>query len=155
MELATGWISVGGRGEGTCDTAWLSAREGGDGASLRSVIAGFYTDVARDYAFCLYSGAQTHTTDQDADNVISLSELLRIIQFYNSGSLHCDALGEDGYAPGPGEETCAPHNADYALQDWIITLSELLRVIQFYNSLGYSACPDAGTEDGFCPGPAD
>ena len=36
-----------------------------------------------------------------ADWSISLSELLRVIQFYNIGSYHRDSEGEDGYNPGP------------------------------------------------------
>jgi len=79
-----------------------------------------------------------------------------VIQFYNSGGFHCEEGTEDGYAPGPGDQTCAPHSSDYAPSgpDWRIVLTELLRIIQFYNSGGYHPCPDEGTEDGFCPGPA-
>ncbi len=92
-----------------------------------------------------------HSADQDADGDINLSELLRVIQFYNSGGFHCEAGTEDGYAPGPtGDQTCAPHSSDYNPQDWAITLSELLRLIQFYNSGGYYTCETG--EDGFCPG---
>ncbi len=97
---------------------------------------------------------QYHTADQNGDNLISLSELLRVIQFYNSGGLHCQEGTEDGYAPGPpGNTDCMPHASDYNPQDWSISLSELLRVIQFYNSGGYYWCPEEGTEDGYCPGP--
>lgn len=100
-------------------------------------------------------GRLTHTADQDADNVINLSELLRIIQFFNSGGFSCaeapDAT-EDGYLPAPpGSQTCPPHANDYAPFDWNITLSELLRAIQFFNSDGYTYCPDDDTEDGYCP----
>jgi len=103
---------------------------------------------------------EEHTADQDGDGLIELSELLRVIQFYNSGGFHCaDDPGstEDGYVPGPGaNETCSPHNSDYAPPgpDWQIALTELLRIIQFYNSGGYHYCPGEGTEDGFCPGAA-
>jgi len=45
-----------------------------------------------------------------------------------------------------------PHASDYNPQNWIISLSELLRLIQFFNSGGYFPCPDAGSEDGYCPG---
>ncbi len=83
---------------------------------------------------------------------IDLSELLRIIQFYNSGVFHCQSGTEDGYAPGSGDQSCAHHSGDYGPQDWSIGLSELLRIIQFYNSTGYHAC--TGSEDGFCPGQA-
>ncbi len=94
-----------------------------------------------------------HTADQDCDGHVNLSELLRIIQFFNSSGYHCQTGTEDGYAPGSGDTSCAPHNSDYNTQDWRITLSELLRVIQFFNSNGYHACPGENTEDGFCPGP--
>lgn len=98
------------------------------------------------------------SADQDGDYVINLSELLRVIQFYNSLGCHCAANPldtEDGFEPGPGaKKDCAPYDTDYQVQDWVISLSELLRVIQFYNSLGYHYCPLDATEDGFCPGAA-
>ncbi|HPO14932.1 MAG TPA: hypothetical protein PLI09_15930 [Candidatus Hydrogenedentes bacterium] len=93
-----------------------------------------------------------HAADPNHDNQISLSELLRMIQFFNSDGFHCQAGSEDGYAPGQGDQTCAPHNSDYNPQDWSISLSELLRVIQFFNSGGYHYCPGDMTEDGYCPG---
>lgn len=114
-----------------------------------------------DLAFCLLTGegedegsvSEFHNADQDHNNVISLSELLRVIQFYNSGGYHCDASGEDGYNPGRGDRTsCSHHSSDYNPPDWEIILSELLRVIQFYNSGGYYYCPLEGAEDAFCPG---
>ena len=96
------------------------------------------------------------SSDQDGNFSISLSELLRVIQFYNSGGLHCASppdSTEDGFAPGPGaDHTCLPYDTDYNPQDWAISLSELLRVIQFYNSGAYHYCPASNTEDGFCPG---
>ena len=99
-----------------------------------------------------------HTADQNENKRIELSELLRVIQFFNSGGLHCaDNPGEteDGYVPGPGaNQTCTPHSSDYAPRDWDVGLVELLRLIQFYNMNGYHYCPADGTEDGFCPGPA-
>ena len=100
------------------------------------------------------ASARYHTADQTHDQLVSLSELLRVIQFFNSNGFHCQAGTEDGYAPGPGDESCALYSSDYNPQDWHISLSELLRVIQFFNSGGYHYCPDAATEDGFCPGPA-
>ena len=96
------------------------------------------------------------TVDANGDHIISLSELLRVIQLYNSGGVHCavpPSSTEDGFAPGyDGDHTCTPYVADYNPQNWIVSLSELLRVIQFYNAAGYHACPGANTEDGFCPG---
>ncbi len=95
----------------------------------------------------------THSADQDGDGMIRLGELLRVIQFYNSGGYSCaltPGATEDGYAPGiDGHKVCAPHASDYNPQDWIINLSELLRAIQFYNSDGYRPCVDG--EDGYCP----
>ncbi len=95
-----------------------------------------------------------HTADQDHNNLISLSELLRVIQFFNSNGYHCEAGTEDDYAPGPGNTNCTPHASDYMPQNWLIGLSELLRVIQFFNSGGYHDCSDITppTEDGYCPG---
>lgn len=90
------------------------------------------------------------SADTNADHLIDLSELLRVIQFYNSAGFHCDAGSEDGFAPGPGDHMCNPYKSDYNPQDWSINLSELLRIIQFYNSGGYHACK--GSEDGYCAG---
>jgi uncharacterized protein (DUF2141 family) len=83
---------------------------------------------------------------------ISLSEVLRMVQFYSGTDYHCDAGGEDGYGPGEGDHSsCMQHSADYNPPDWKISLSELLRVIQLYNVDVYH--PDADEEDGFAPGP--
>jgi hypothetical protein len=96
-----------------------------------------------------------HAADQNGDGQINLTELLRVIQFYNSGGYHCpevEQITEDGYVPGPGtDQSCAPHASDYAPQDWLIQLTELLRLIQFFNMGGYLECPGQSTEDGFCP----
>ncbi len=95
-----------------------------------------------------------HSADYaSADWSISLSELLRAIQFYNVGQYCCDPQGEDGYAPGSGDHTCAVHDADYSSRDWSISLSELLRLIQFYNVGMYHV--DLAGEDGYAPGPPD
>jgi len=99
----------------------------------------------------------SHTADQNGDGVVNLTELLRVIQFFNIRGFHCvtpPLTSEDGYLPGAGgDQSCAPHASDYNPQDWQINLTELLRLIQFFNMRGYHACPDQGTEDGFCPGP--
>jgi len=96
------------------------------------------------------TGAVFHSADRNQDNEISLSELLRVIQFFNSDGYQCAAGTEDGYAPNQGDTDCMPHDSDYNPQDWQIDLSELLRMIQFFNSPGYFWCPDASTEDGYC-----
>lgn len=93
-----------------------------------------------------------HSADTDANGRIGFSELLRLIQLYNADGLHCDGASEDGFAPGAGDEDCAPHDLDYAGQDWRIGLSELLRGIQFYNAFKGSYRADGMGEDGFAPG---
>ena len=94
---------------------------------------------------------QFSSGDTDEDLLITLSELLRAVQFFNIGGYQCaNRDTEDGFITGPGDTTCPPHNLDYNPQDWNIALPELLRFIQFYNSGGYYPCE--GTEDGFCPG---
>jgi hypothetical protein len=99
-----------------------------------------------------------HSADLNGDGVINLSELLRVIQFYNMGGYQCvipPATSEDGYLPGSGDDyACPPHASDYHPQDWQINLSEILRLIQFFNMSAYHACPGLDTEDGYCPGPA-
>ena len=97
-----------------------------------------------------YSREHCHSADRDQDWAISLSEALRLVQLFNVGSYHCEDGSEDGYAPGPGAQGCAPHETDYNNQDWRISLSELLRLVQMYNSGSYFV--EAGTEDGFAAG---
>jgi len=102
---------------------------------------------------CGTASAQWHTIDTAAPHgIVSLSELLRAIQFYNSPGFHCEDGAEDGYAPGSGDQTCAPHDLDYNPQNWVISLSELLRAIQFYNSTSYYPCSAQDSEDGYCSG---
>ena len=96
-----------------------------------------------------------HSADQDKNYQVSLSELLRVIQFYNSDGICCagEENSEDGFLPrlaGEEEKNCTPHKSDYNPQDWEITLTELLRLIQLYNSRGYF--PEESGEDGFAPG---
>jgi hypothetical protein len=98
------------------------------------------------------TGGLPHSADQNGDGAISLSELLRVIQFYNLPRYGCEAGTEDGYAPNGTDESCVPHASDYNPLDWRIQLTELLRVIQFYNSGAYSPCETG--EDGYCPGQA-
>ena len=69
---------------------------------------------------------------------------------------YCAALAdetEDGYLPESGALDGPPNQGD-TNGDGKFSLSELLRVIQSYATGGEHACPDGGTEDGFCPGAA-
>jgi len=112
-------------------------------------------------------GAEQRTTiDPDPDTIsqctyhsgdynpsgwsLNLSELLRIIQFYNIGDHHCDLAGEDGYNPYEGEQGCQLHDCDYNPVDWSVDFSELLRAIQLYNVGSYHCDPDG--EDGYAVG---
>jgi len=107
-------------------------------------------------------GPFSHSADQNNDGIIILSELLRVIQFFNTekdignaGIYTCDPSGEseDGYLAGSsGDQSCRRHSADYLDPPFRVNFSELLRLIQFFNTGNYHRCPDQVTEDGFCPG---
>lgn len=88
-----------------------------------------------------------HSADTSRNGGIELSELLRVVQFFNSDGYSCDPLGEDGFAPGPGVRDCQRHDSDYLDPEWEITLSELLRLIQFFNAQIYGFDPES--EDGY------
>jgi len=95
---------------------------------------------------------QAHSADIDLNWRISLGELLRVIQFFNSKAYHCDKSSEDGYAPTAGNQDCPFHDSDYyPSANWVIELSEVLRLIQFFNIGQYHV--DTTGEDGFAPGP--
>ena len=91
-----------------------------------------------------------HPGDLNQDFRFSMSEVLRVCQFFNSDGYQCDASTEDGYAVGSGgDQSCVPYPTDNAPQNWRIDLNELLEIIQFYNLHCYQPCPGApGT---YCP----
>jgi sugar lactone lactonase YvrE len=111
-----------------------------------------------------------HTADTNGDGKLSLLELTRVIELYNTrngtsrtGCYAVQAGSEDGFAPEPTRTnsttvtlTCY-HNADTD-RNGRLSLFELTRVIELYNYRSgtsrtgqYHA--QAGTEDGFAPGP--
>lgn len=92
-----------------------------------------------------------HHADAAGDFVLSLGDLLRVVQHFQAGALHCNPAGEDGYAPGPGPQGCVRHHADHAAPAWQITLPELLRVIELYLAGGYTR--DLYSVDTFAPLP--
>ncbi|MFP4502983.1 MAG: thrombospondin type 3 repeat-containing protein [Candidatus Hydrogenedentota bacterium] len=97
-----------------------------------------------------------HNADTTRDWEISLSEILRLVQFFNAGGLHVETGTEDGFGVGyvdaqGGAGAAIPHSSDYAPQDWRIALTELLRSIQFFNSRGFTYT--RGTEDDYAPAP--
>ncbi|MCX8065228.1 MAG: cohesin domain-containing protein [Candidatus Hydrogenedentes bacterium] len=89
-----------------------------------------------------------HTADKDKDWKISLDELLRVVQIYNSRKMYCECYSEDGYSVVSGSQDCFPHSSDYNRgSDWRVDLYELLRLIQIYNYGAYH--PNPNKEDGF------
>ncbi|MBI1319774.1 MAG: hypothetical protein GC168_12630 [Candidatus Hydrogenedens sp.] len=94
-----------------------------------------------------------HSADyREPRNVITLSEVLRLVQLFHFGSYAAAEVGtEDGYLTGgtEAEPEGVPHDADYDPEDWQLELNELLRVIQFFNADGYLR--DATQPDGFLP----
>jgi Ca2+-binding EF-hand superfamily protein len=97
-------------------------------------------------------GVVCHSADYNSDWRISLSELLRCIQLFNSDGYHCTGDSEDGYGLNDGPRACAPHSSDYAPQDWHIHLSELLRLVQLFNTESGNYAAQIGSEDGYAPG---
>lgn len=91
---------------------------------------------------------ETHRADTGDFGVVSLNELLRVIQLYNVGKHGCAEGTEDGFEPGGVDPGCQPHSSDYAPTDWKLSLSEILRMVQLFSLGAYEACENS--EDGFC-----
>jgi hypothetical protein len=91
-----------------------------------------------------------HSADTNRNGIISLSETLRVIQFYNADKYSCSPGTEDGYSPlrSDLEPVCTYHDSDYNPADFQIGISEVLRLIQIYNTGHYVACDEG--EDGYC-----
>jgi len=115
--------------------------------------------------------SNTHSADSDRNFRISLFELTRVIELYNTRNgttrTGCYALAssatEDGFAADSNRASAATvtlssyHSAD-SNRDGKISLTELTRVIELYNYRSNTTRtgqykPQAGTEDGFSPGP--
>jgi len=97
-----------------------------------------------------------NSADSSGDYLLSLSEILRVVQLYNAGGYACatsPGATEDGYVPQstPSLPTCLLHSLDSDGNNQI-SLSELLRGIQIFNFGGYSFCDGQG-EDNFCSRP--
>lgn len=103
------------------------------------------------YGAVLVGAVHMHAADLNEDWTITINELLRVIQFFNSSAYHCQAGTEDGYAVGSGQRDCQFHDSDFtAPRNWSISVAELLRLIQLFNKKAYHISP--GSEDGFAPG---
>ena len=114
--------------------------------------------------------ATYHTADTDHNWRLSLLELTRVIELYNTrngttrtGCYAVQAGSEDGFAPEPTRTSSAAvtlasyHSAD-SDQNGKISLLELTRVIELYNTRSGTVRTgqyhvQTGTEDGFAPGP--
>ena len=118
-----------------------------------------------------------HGADTDRDFAISLFELTRVIELYNTrngtvrtGAYKLDVTGEDGFAADPtrgaGSSSALDryHSADTrgattgSPRDGAIDLFELTRVIELYNTRSGTVRTgayhvQAGSEDGFAAGP--
>jgi len=92
-----------------------------------------------------------HTADTDRDWRISLSEVLRVVQLFNSGAYGVAGSSEDGFLPGGTDHNGSPHRGDLN-GNWQFELSELLRLVQLYNTDNGWYYAGSGTEDGFLAG---
>jgi hypothetical protein len=117
--------------------------------------------------------ARPHSADVNGDFRLSLLELTRVIELYNtrvgtvrSGAYRVDSLGEDGFAAdaarakGPAATLLGRyHAADYD-RDGSLDIFELTRVIELFNHrtldqvrTGQYRVVASGSEDGYEPGP--
>jgi hypothetical protein len=111
-----------------------------------------------------------YSTDENQAGAISLLDLTRAIELYNThnGSTRTGAYAdqpgsEDGFAPNTTQAQGQTATLNYYYtadesQSGNISLLDLTRVIELYNYHNGSARtgqyhPQAGTEDGFAPGP--
>ncbi len=147
----------------------LTSAELSDAGSYQVVIsneAGELTTAG--VAVSVVAAATRHSADTDADGFLSLPELLRVIELYNTrsgtqrtGRYQVAEGTADGFAPHTEVANDAPlsrfHSADFD-RDGAVSLSELLRVIELYNTRNGTQRTGAyraaeGTDDGFEPGP--
>jgi hypothetical protein len=132
-----------------------------------SSTAGTLTGLPTPDPLELMEAPSVHTADIDGNLQISLSELLRVIELYNTrqgttrtGRYKADTGTVDGFAPDAtaGTTQTSFHAADTD-RDSQLSLSELLRVIELYNTRSGTTRTgeyhiDTSTTDGFAPGPA-
>jgi hypothetical protein len=130
----------------------------GNGLVLRRINPAAYGNESTNWSAAISSYARfvepvdnPHSADRNADGVVDLSEILRVVQLFNAEGYFCDNGTEDDFAPGIVEtHDCLPHHSDFLSQDWVIDVNELLRAIQLFRAGQYIACLEG--EDGFCAG---
>lgn len=123
-----------------------------------------------DAYFTMRDPVVDYTADTSGDNVISLPELLRVIELYNTrrssvrtGRYAPSESADDGFTPDYENQADAMalfdryHGSD-SDRDGVLSLSELLRVIELYNTRSGSMRTgkyrfDMTTEDGVAPDP--
>lgn len=126
--------------------------------------AGALQAVATPDPLVVSAAATFHSADSNQDFRLNLSELLRVIELYNTrsgttrtGAYRTDDSTVDGFAPdaaGDGVRT-STHSAD-TTGNGALNLSELLRVIELYNTRSGTTRTGAyrieeSTVDGFAP----
>ena len=111
-----------------------------------------------------------HSADTNQDSQFSLTELLRVIELYNTrfgttrtGRYQVEDGTEDGFSADPSlassaSVTLTRYHAGDTNQDGKFSLTELLRIIELYNFREGTKRTglyhvQLGTEDGFAPGP--
>src|SRR5690606_10075931 len=78
VSLAAGWVSVFAVDFVDCYFYWANSASGNGAAHTTN------GSIGVDFALCLYTEDGIHRADYDTDGEINLSELLRVIQLYNS-----------------------------------------------------------------------
>jgi MYXO-CTERM domain-containing protein len=95
-----------------------------------------------------------HSADTNEDYRFSLSEFLRVVEFYRATpghDYHVNPATRDGYAVGQGPKTGYPHTGDYIEgADWKVNVNELLRMIDLFTSTpDHAYTMNLESEDGF------
>lgn len=95
-----------------------------------------------------------HSADTNEDYKFSLSEFLRVVEFYRATpghDYHVNPATRDGYAVGAGAKTGYPHTGDYINgADWAVNVNELLRMIDLFTSTpNHTYNMNLSSEDGF------
>lgn len=126
-----------------------------------------YSDLANPSPLNIGGLPRLHSADVNGDLRISLLELLRVIELYNTREqsvrtgVYTEMIdSEDGFAPGrTGVLLTRYHSADQD-RNGQLSLQELLRVIEIFNYRRDRARTgeyhvSQGSEDGFAPGLAN
>ncbi len=139
-------------------------------AMVESRAAGaMYQALATPDPLIIDPAAARHTADTDQDGRIGLSELLRVIEIYNTryGSTRtgrydrtnatADGVAPDASQPGTVATSLTRFHMADTDRNGMLSLTELLRVIELYNTRSGTTRtgayhPAAGTADGFAPG---